>query len=484
MKGGFECVWIGLIFVRIYEKFGWFIMSGNENQLALVLNSMSRAILTLSEKQENIQNTIVAFSNILIDMNNQVVQSRKFIQALSASQKKSSPQKIRCVFIIQLIEQWDALFPLYKEMLRNDYFDPIVVTLDRHLGGDGYFCGEQRVSDELMRLNIPHLRFDMEDSFAALEILRDLAPDIVFRQSQWDNLYPPAFSSEYLSFSRICVVPYGVIILEKYSTSGDEEEKPNALSCDTPYHRRAWRIFCETEYALEKFQSFQHSVPGKLVLSGYPKFQSLLDEAPAWPFPDRQQSGHRPFRVIWSPHHSVKDAWLNFGTFNEIYENFLEWAASSPDMEFVFKPHPELLKSVVNRRIMTQEQVDHFMKKWLSLENCTCADGRYGGLFSASDIMITDGISFLVEYPIFGKPLVFFDSGRHAPLNDIGRLAKSCAHVVHDFSSMKTIVSSYKNGTLQDPYAENRKKLMKVLFPFEKRAEEIIIENIVSSFKP
>lgn len=458
-------------------------MSENDKQLVSVLHSMSSAIVALSKKQEETQSIIVALSRILVEMNTQSTQTRRLVQKLSSDQKKSAKKRIRCVFIVQLIEQWDALFSLYKEMRDNEAFDPIVVTLDRLLGGDKHFSGEQCVSDALMRLNIPHLRFNMEDSFAALELLRDLEADIIFRQSQWDNLYPPAFSSEYLTFSKVCIVPYGVIILEKYSTGGEEEEKPNALSCDTPYHRRAWRIFCETEYALEQFQSFQHSGPDKLVLSGYPKFRSLLDEAPAWPFPEHQPVGQRPFRVIWAPHHSVKDAWLNFGTFDEIYMSFLEWASTSPDIEFVFKPHPELLKSVVNRHILTQDQVDYFIARWSSLENCQYADGRYGGLFAASDIMITDGISFLVEYQIFEKPLIFVDSGRHAPFNEIGKLAKSCAHVVHDFSNIKALALSYKNGNMHYPYEEKRKHLMNVLFPSDIRPEHIIMDNIIESLE-
>lgn len=419
-------------------------------------------------------------SQIMIETCRQAHEAREVSEAFFSSQKIPDKTKIRCVFMVSSIAAWDALFDLYKDMLDHNSFDPVVVSINYRTGQDQYYDGEQAVSDGLKELNIPHLRFDMEDSFFALKILRSIAPDVIFRQTQWDILYPPAFTSQYLSFAKLCVVPYGISILEKYDKNSPQEDA-HAISCDTPYHRGAWRIFCENEYTLHKIQDFQHSLPEKLVLTGYPKFQALLDSPPEWPEFKRPLTNERPFRIIWAPHHSAGDTWLNFGVFHKIHHQFLNWAKNAQDIDFVLKPHPELFKSVVIRGIMTQEAVDAFLTEWNNLPNCALETKRYGGLFAASDIMITDGISFVVEYPIFNKPLIFFDSGAHSPFNHVGKTALACAETVHDFETMKKIASSYKDKTVTDTHKDALADLLKILFPVNEKPSKIILENIKES---
>lgn len=437
-----------------------------------------KALSNLLERQTYTEKVLKSLSQVVLDLHMQVRQTRASVQALSSSHLKPNGRKIRAVFLVNSIELWDSLFDIYQKMLESDIFEPFVATINRRLGGDTHFSGEKRASDGLTKLNIPHLRLDMEDSFAGLNILRGLAPDIIFRQSQWDDLYPPAFSSDYLSFAKLCVVPYGLIVLEKYMSKQAEREGTNKISCDTPYHRAAWRIFCENKYALQYFESFSHAPSEKLVLSGYPKLQRLLNEAPSWPTFDKNPHHEKAFRVIWAPHHSCDNPWLNFGVFHRIYQDFVAWAREASDIEFVLKPHPELFKSVVNRNVMSQAALDNFLTEWLSLPNCAYENERYGGLFAASDLMITDGISFFIEYPIFDKPLIFFNSGVHAELNAVGKLAIACANTVYTFEEMKKTALGYKNKTVDDTHKSDREYLKQILFPNKKPSCDIILENI------
>ncbi|MCE2576782.1 CDP-glycerol glycerophosphotransferase family protein [Komagataeibacter sp. FNDCR2] len=453
-------------------------MSENKKHTIDLNRETAELLSNLLERQTYTEKILKSLSQVVLDLHMQVKQTRASVQALSASHLKPNGRKVRAVFLVNSIELWDSLFDVYQAMLESDIFEPFVATINRRFGGDTHFSGEKRASDGLDKLNIPHLRLDMEDSFTGLNILRGLAPDVIFRQSQWDDLYPPAFSSDYLSFAKLCVVPYGIIVLEKYMSMQAEQEGVNKISCDTPYHRAAWRIFCENRYALQYFESFSHAPSEKLVLSGYPKLQRLLNEAPSWPTFDAQPKDKKAFRVIWAPHHSSDNPWLNFGVFHRIYQDFVAWARETPDIEFVLKPHPELFKSVVNRKVMQQEDVDGFLKEWLSLPNCAYENERYGGLFAASDLMITDGISFFIEYPIFDKPLIFFNSGVHAELNSVGKLAIACADTVYTFEDMKQTALGYKNKTIKDTHNPDREHLKSILFPDTKPSCEIILENI------
>lgn len=336
-------------------------------------------------------------------------------------------------------------------------------------------------------MGIPHLRLNMPNSYEGLSILKSLRPDVIFRQQPWDCDVMPAFTTRELNFARLCMVPYGVFVLQgdfiasNNGTNTTPSHLPQPNAYDQAYHRAAWRIFCETEMSVRLFQSFQHSDPKKFILSGCPKFDYLLRSKGhgVWPLPE---PNGRSFRVIWAPHHSVYNNPLNFGVFNRIYADMLAWARNSPDIQFVFKPHPALSSGVIASGIMNAQQYEGYLRQWNALENCAIETGEYGDLFDASDMMITDSLSFLTEYPLFDKPLVFFDSGKHAAFNAIGELAVSCTRRVYSFSEMKDAVIFYKNGGAWE-FESEREQLKHILQPEQVPASEIILDSIYNDMK-
>jgi hypothetical protein len=321
----------------------------------------------------------------------------------------------------------------------------------------------------------------MEPSWPALDILRALQPDVVFRQSQWEQDVPPAFATSRLNFARICSVPYGMSIVGKFSPGDQSVGGVNEQSFDQYYHRMAWRVFCETEQTRDYFLQFGHSDPEKFIVSGYPKLTRLLrarEEAESWPI---AAAGERRFRVIWAPHYSVKTDWLGFGTFDQIYGDFLAWARERPDIDFVLKPHPALFTFAVRSGALAQHELDAFQEAWQALPNCALELGTYANLFAASDLMVTDGLSFFTEYPIFGKPLIFLDSGRHVPMNALGDAALAAAHHVSTFEAMKAAVEGYAGGAPW-MFEKQRQALLKTLFPREQEPMEIILGSIADGF--
>ncbi len=382
---------------------------------------------------------------------------------------------IRTVFLIQSIPMWDALSDVYDAMVADDRFDPIIISI--HVGtlGRNIYEGEDKVSSAFSEQGIPHLRFNMDDSYAALDILKALRPAVIFRQQQWDMGVQPAFRTHELTFSRLCLVPYA---LNLAASLGDPVVTDvSAFGFDQTYHRAAWRIFCETPITQNYFRSFAHSDPEKFVLSGYPKFDRLLSESetPSWPL---SQPDRRNFRIIWAPHYSVgKGGGLGFGVFDRIWESMLSWAKQSPDIDFVMKPHPALFGAM-----LTPEAQKVIRKAWTDLPNCAFSEEQYGSLFAASDLMITDGLSFLAEYPLFNKPLIFFDSGNHVEFNDLGKLAEAASRRVTTFDQLKQAAIEYKDGKAWE-FEQERKTLQDNILPNRGKASGAILEAIAEGIK-
>lgn len=389
--------------------------------------------------------------------------------------------RIRCAFLVHAIESWDAQIDIYEAMLRDDRFEPFVATINRRFPGDETYRGEDVTSAALDQTDVPHLRLGMEPSWAGLDILRALQPDVIFRQSQWEADVPPAFTTARINFARICSVPYGMSIVSQFTPDDTTVGGVNEQSFDQFYHRMAWRIFCETEQTRAYFTQFSHSDPAKFVVSGYPKLARLLrarDEPDSWPVGDA--SGRR-FRVIWAPHYSVSTEWLSFGVFDTIYQDFLAWAEMRPDIDFVLKPHPALFKAAVENGAVSQADMDAFLESWQALPNCAIALGTYAHLFAASDMMVSDGLSFFTEYPVFAKPLVFFDSCHHVPMNTLGDMALASMHRVTSFDEMRTAIDHYASGG-EWMLEQERRALMEVLFPSERDPVDMILDTIAEGF--
>ena len=407
-----------------------------------------------------------------------IQQLRLIKQAANETQKKiATPvNRVRCVFLVHVIEAWDALIDVYQAMRNDARFEPLVATINRRFPGEAGYGGEAETSQALTAAGIPHIRLGMGNSYEALDILRGVMPDVVFRQSHWDDDIPPAFSTSELAFTRLCSVPYGTSIVQRFGIHEAVSSEVSHLAFDQPYHRQAWRVFCETEITRDYFQSFAHSNPNKFILSGYPKLERLLRGAdnPHWPIANSKPGA---FRVIWAPHHSVGRNWLGFGVFHQMFREMLNWARSSPDIEFVLKPHPALARMAVSEGNVPREECDAFFAEWSALPNCCVAHGQYAELFAASDLMITDGLSFLTEYHLFRKPLIFFDSREHVPFNRLGQMAADSAHTVTNFETMKAAVLDYQKG-MAWPLEKEREALLSMLFPADKPAVEVILGEI------
>ncbi|MGF0540582.1 hypothetical protein ACQQ2Q_21515 [Agrobacterium sp. ES01] len=398
---------------------------------------------------------------------------------LVARQCSTKSKRIRCLFLVHAVESWDAQIEIWRSMKSDDRFEPLVASINRKFPGDGGFGGESETSAALDELGVPHLRLGAEVSAVAIDILRGLAPDIIFRQSQWEADVPPEFSTKNLGFARLCCIPYSTPIIAKYSNGETGETTISPKGFDQYFHRMAWRVFCETELTRNYFLQFQHSDPSKFIVSGYPKLDVLLGSKKEY-VGDRSSTGR--FKVIWAPHWSIRGDWLGFGTFDKICADFLEFAKINPGIDFAMKPHPALFKTVVSVGAMSSDELGQFICKWEELANCSIESGPYSALFAQSDMMVTDGISFLTEYPVLEKPLVFIDSGRHVPMNSLGDLALSASHTVFDFDSIAKAIEYYRCGG-DWKWKEERTALLEALMPNRNRSVAAIVENIVESLR-
>ncbi|HRA71913.1 MAG TPA: hypothetical protein PLB11_03700 [Flavobacterium sp.] len=76
-------------------------------------------------------------------------------------------------------------------------------------------------------------------------------------------------------------------------------------------------------------------------------------------------------------------------------------------LQIAFNPHPLLRVKLENDPNWGKEKTDAYYNKWVNLENGQFGNGYYIDLFLTSDALIHDSGSFMAEYLITGKPLLY-----------------------------------------------------------------------------
>lgn len=378
-------------------------------------------------------------------------------------------EKVKIVFLISNIDAWISICDVISLALQSEHFDVIICSIPKKFPGEKNYGGEEKVHDFLKRQNVKHIRLNMQDSWAALDILRALAPDVLFRQSQWDRDYDIGLRSDVLAFTRLAYISYE-IINQTENVHFDDNVIDNAT--DSHWHRRCWRVYCANDLVKKRAAKKGRMNGKQFVVTGHPKVEYILRAKPCWPFEEKE---NRKKRLVWSAHHSIQKGWSDFGMFHLIWKYMLDWANNSPDTEFVFSPHPALLTLLESDNSpMKREDIDFFFSRWNRMENTSIFwGGDYSGIMAASDVLFSDSLSMPTEYQLRNKPIVFLDREDRIQFNEIGQIIEQGFHKFSKFDEAKHMAMKLLEG-YQDPLSDIQEKNMKFLFSEPNSAERIL----------
>ncbi len=386
--------------------------------------------------------------------------------------------RIKVVILTFYYEAWDALADVWRLMSADERFDVTVVSIPRRFSGHLPFAEEDQVSAFLDSAGVPHERFDFVDSFEGLERLKQMAPDYVFLNYPWQRNYQPGYRAELLSeFTKIAYVPYySLPLVNEPGVSGVAPHLYNQRS-----HQLASLIFAPDQSIVDAFATTSRG-NAHVHLTGSPKIDALVrevhDEPGRWPFP-----GVDNFRMVWAPHHSYSADWLNFGVFANVYRDMLHLARTTSELEIVLRPHPFLFSTLVDRQVIPEADLGLWLAEWDALPNATIdTDGDSAHLFKAADLFVTDGISFLGEYPLAtGKPTVFMENRYHWDFSPLGEIVAKANVQVNTFEQFEMVFREVRHHGLPDYFAEI-KRLRAAAQPFPGEAASRIVDIVAADF--
>jgi hypothetical protein len=397
---------------------------------------------------------------------------------------------IKVVFLGLYFEAWDALDEIYQIMAKDPRFEPIVVSMPRKLTGQLAYAQEEKAHAFFEGQDIPHIRLNTGGSGSqnqdGLAVLKDLAPDYVFANYPWQRNYQPAVRFDHLvGFSRLAYVPYFSLVMVDEPDDEPGGGQVGSLVATHQFkqrlHQLASLVFTQDKNVLDAFASTERG-NSYVHFFGSPKIDNLRIQAQegiaSWPIKGKG------FRVVWAPHHSYSPHWLNFGVFSKIKDQMLDFAKANPDIEIVLRPHPFLWGTLTDRKVLSVEELTSWRSAWDQLPNTLVdEDGSYAELFLATDILVTDGISFLGEYPLIsGKPTIFFENEGHWQFTSTGELAAAASVRVKSFAELANAIATARANGLPDRSSQIQ-DLIEASSPYPGESARKIVEQVFLDFR-
>ena len=375
-------------------------------------------------------------------------------QKLSELSQKLSKEKIKVVFLIRENQKW-TYGPLYKLFEEDSRFEPCVLVSLLQLSHKGKDKTRNNLEENYNFFKQRNINVDYAYRNGKYIDLKEFNPDIIFYDQPYE--LPPEHSPIYTSeFALNCYSSYSYEMLD---CEGDFTQK---------FHSYLFKYFLEHSLNVERYGSYNSENAENCVVTGYPKLDVYLDTKE--PHTDVWKDNSK-FKIIYAPHHSMDKKGIHLATFRENYKYILDFAKKNTETTWIFKPHPRLKYALLRNKIMTMEEIENYYNEWREIGNIY-EQGDYFDIFKTSDMMITDGCSFLGEYLPTTKPLIRLVGDKALKLNKLGEMIVSGYYQVYNKEEFeKQIYDIVVNK--EDTKKELRENLIK----------EIIDEKETSSHK-
>lgn len=323
---------------------------------------------------------------------------------------KNKQKKLKVVFFPINIGMWKNDY-LFKLMQADSRFDPYVISFFVPVDSPDF----QRRNQEEMKaffMSKGYPYYDMYD-FEKKEWfdIESFQPDIVF--------YTQAVNVSYKQYNIQSLWKNTIFYYIPYCLLMENETR----SDNTLLFNICMKVFAPSEYHKKYWSNFINR--GKnVVVTGYPSFDYLIENTNVSCTKWKCNDGRK--RIIWAPHHSITDYdLLSYSNFLEIADTMVDLADKYQEkVEFVFKPHPRLRPKLEQMDGWGVERTNEYYSKWSKMSNTNYIDGDYFDLFLTSDALIHDCSTFMAEYLLTGKPVLF--NLRDISAMDLNEYAKHC----------------------------------------------------------
>lgn len=373
--------------------------------------------------------------------------------------------RLKMAIIYQLSESWINVRTIWQAAKKRNDVECCVILLP--------FIHHQlewsRTREEQFLIN-EGVAYACWDKFDFL----DAKFDVVIFTSPYDSTRP----SEYSFFKIKEVVPVTVYIPYGLEVGGGlmniefQYRQPTAAECTVTFVRsseakKMFSLYCPTG------DKHVH-VSGHPRLDAYTGFSDfIVDDGLLSEIAGRKA-------VLWNAHFSfTENLW---STFDILARDIFTEVLIRPQLVLIFRPHPLLYKTMINSGVFSEDEIDKFKAELVKLGVIVDERSDHRHAFFASSALLTDAGSFLVEYLILDKPVLYLSNEDGAGLNELGEAVVD----VYDQATERGQIAAFLDRLIaskDDKWARRQLARDEIFYGLDGQCGERVLEHITSLFK-
>ena len=176
----------------------------------------------------------------------------------------------------------------------------------------------------------------------------------------------------------------------------------------------------------------------------------MKEEVSAWVYKGKGKK----FRVLWTPRWCTNEGNC---TFFDYKDRVLAYAKNHPEVEIVFRPHPQAFSEWNATGEMPKEEQACFREECGKAGITIDESGEYIHTIRTADCFLTDPSSLLCEYFLTGKPVLY--TYRLDCLTTYGEALSEGFCFCHDWNEVESELERLVHG--EDRQKEKRQAMMK-----------------------
>lgn len=368
---------------------------------------------------------------------------------------KSSIDKIRVAFLVQMPEIWDKQLPIFEAMLNDDRFDPFLVVLP------SFDLVTKKFDDYGEELKYFKDLYSLDNIIVAYEKeqwvdLKPLKFSYVFYPRCWENYIPNCYKArKVIKFSKTCYIPYcfhGLNVNKEYYS--------------TSFFKFLYLFFCCSD---EQFKEYPKRKYQKSVFLGFPSIEKIHCET--------QTCNNN---ILWTPRWTDDDEYGG-STFFQYMNSIPQIKETFPQVNLILRPHPLTFQNAIRLGKLTEAEIETYQSKLASLGICFDRNKLIEDSFSETDILITDFSSVLMPYFLTGKPIIYCAKIDHVEFTDSFRKIIECSYIARSWQDVMRIVSALLNG--DDPLKKKRIETVRTMSENNKESTQRILRYLIKDSK-
>ncbi len=315
----------------------------------------------------------------------------------------SGPSKVKVAILHQAAVSWGNVSSIWAALRQDERIETTVILLPFfHTDFDWNRQDAERHLDEL---GVPYVYWETLDlDTAHFDAALFTSPYDATRPAQYH------FSEVQKRVRFTAYVPYGLEV-----GGGDVNM---AFQFGQPAEMHASAVYVRSEGAKAMFARHCPTGDKHVVVSGHPRMDGLVNLEEFQIDPELIERIGSRRAVLWNAHFSFDaDQW---STFDRLGMDIFTAFAKRKDLVLLFRPHPLLWRKLVNLGLLDERGVIELRRELTALGVIIDERPDHRHVFAASSAMLSDVGSFLMEYLVTGKPVLYLVNPHGLGLNAEG----------------------------------------------------------------